>query len=119
MHFKRVDFPAPLGPSTATSSWSPTSKVMPLNALIPPYEACRFSTLSTSILPIRRFSEVGIYDGPVGLHFLRYSIADGPAKIEYSYPITDLHDHTHMMLDQEHRQVKAFPNVPYEPDQLH
>src|SRR5215510_14153169 len=99
-----VVLPAPLLPRRATTSPSPTWKVTPFKARISPYDTWRFLTSSTlGVHPRRPLApaEIGFDDARVLLHLGGAPLRDLLSVVEHGDVVGDLHDHAHVVLDEE------------------
>src|SRR5215831_6490667 len=95
----KVDFPAPLAPMSATISPRRTCRCTPLSTVMGPYPANR--SLIASMPWLVFGSKIGLDDAWVGLNLSRGSLGDLFPKIEHGDDIADVHDHRHVMLDQQ------------------
>src|SRR5258705_4223175 len=110
-----VVFPAPLLPRSVTISPCPTSRPTPLSARISPYDTSSDSTLSTRLRPRpgAALAQVGFDHRRVALDLARRPLGDLLAVIEHRDPVGDLHDHAHVVLDQDNGDAE----VGHEPTQ--
>src|SRR5919198_945681 len=101
MALTSVVLPAPLGPTTQTSSRSPTRSDTSESAGAAPYATRKRSTLSM------RGSEIyGRNFGP--LHdVVRRALGDDPAVVEHHDSLGELHYHGHDVLDEDHGRSLA------------
>src|SRR5579859_1154218 len=105
-----VDFPAPLGPSTAVMPWFGTRRLTPSNAVTPPYATRNVSTSSIGP-PVGRgrdFSpEICVGDGLVMPHLLRRAGSDEAAEVKNVDALTYRHDEIEPVLDESDRHPAA------------
>src|SRR3954467_3016091 len=115
-----VLLPAPLRPSSVTSSPSPILKSIPCRMCDSPYQACKFSTRSSS-LEVRMKAAVSRMSGPhIGLYDLgvagdRGVIALGQdaAAGQYRDGVGQIGDDRQIVLDHQHRAVsRHLPDQP-------
>src|SRR4249919_2611391 len=128
-----VVLPAPLAPSSATTSPSSTVSDTPCSATIGPYRASTFSSSSSRAIVLRGVglvrigrqrlrlllvlgrAEIGLDDLRVGLYLGRHALGDLAAEVEDVDALGHRHDEVHVVLDEQDRErvVGAQP-----PDQL-
>src|SRR5213079_996390 len=109
-----VVLPAPLLPRTATISPRPTSSPTPLSARILPYETSSPSTRSMPTLALAR-PEIRLDDPRVPLDLPRRPLGDLLAVVEHRHPVRHLHDHAHVVLDQDDREPEVGDELAHEP----
>src|SRR5262247_493660 len=98
-----VVLPAPLLPRIVTISPRPTSSPTPLSARISPYATSSDSTLSMRPRSGRgpALAEIGLDHPRVALDLSRWPLGDLLAVVQHSHAVGDLHDHAHVVLDQD------------------
>src|SRR5215510_6308772 len=101
----RVDLPAPLAPMSATTSPSLTSRLTPRNARMAPYPTCTLSTRSMGSLVLG--AKVGFDDALISLDRLRRAFGDLLPEVQHRDDVRDLHDHRHIVLDQQDRLAEG------------
>src|SRR5919106_868780 len=130
----RVDFPAPLGPITVTTSPSFTSSETPLRmSTSGTYPATRSSARSTTPLPAESSAAPPVRPGSwvpsatiatscsrlrdrpraqvrvdhpfVGAHVVRRPVGDHPALRHHDHAVGVVHHHLHVMLDKQERHA--------------
>src|SRR5688572_14172832 len=94
---RRVDLPAPLGPSSATVSPFSTASETPCSTGAAPYEACRSES--------RSIAKVGLHHGGLRAHFLRRAFGDARAEVEHHHAAGERQQEAHVVLDQQHRDA--------------
>src|SRR6266568_7511273 len=102
-----VVLPAPLRPSSVTTSPAHTSKVTPCRIWDSPYQACRFSTASSGVPDAS-----GMPHSHVGLAHLRI-VRDGlvvalrqhPAARKHRNAIGQIRDDAEIVLDHQHGAI--------------
>src|ERR1700712_2935403 len=97
-----VVLPAPLGPSTATSSPASTCMVMSSSAVALPYDALKCS-ISSNILGLLA-ADIGFDDAGVGDDFRRRAGRDHFAEIDGDHPRHQLHELAQLVLDKQDSQ---------------
>src|SRR5262245_20688188 len=105
-----VVLPAPLLPSRATTSPSPTRKVTPFKARISPSDTWRFRTSSTLGLRARcplAAAEIGFDDAGVLLDVGGAPLGNLLPVVEHGDVVGDLHDHAHVVLDEEDGEAEV------------
>src|SRR5216684_326362 len=101
----KVDFPAPLAPTSATSSACPTSRSIPKSTgpaskpAVRPRTSSRGSGLGAFRISL---TEVGLDHALVLEHHLRLALGQDATRLEHDGPAADPDDHAHHVLDQEH-----------------
>src|SRR5512143_1820157 len=97
MHFRVVDFPAPLAPSRVTISPRWIVRLTPFSARTWPYGA----TMDFSSSKLFLFSQVGLDDLRILTDLQRCAFRDLLPVIENHDPVADIHHQLHVVLDQE------------------
>src|SRR5690348_17024266 len=109
---RRVDLPAPLGPSTAVMPRSGTRRLTPSSAVTPPYATCRPSTSSTGAASFRRgqlITEVCAGHRRVVLHVVRRPRSDHAAEVKNVHATANRHHEVQPVLDEGDRHPVAQP----------
>src|SRR3954471_6100166 len=91
-----VLLPAPLGPTTHTSSPRSTCNDTSHSAGAAPYAACTFTTSSMG-----RLSQVGTHHIGVAHHFARLSLRDQLAVVQHHDAVRQRHHRAHHVLDED------------------
>src|SRR5262245_12958437 len=104
-----VVLPAPLLPRIVTISPRPTWRATPRSAGISPYETSSDSTLSTvrSARDCASPAEIRLDDPRARLNLPRRALGDLLAVVQDGHAIGDLHDHAHVVLDQDDGEVQV------------
>src|SRR5260221_8060260 len=98
-----VVLPAPLRPSSVTSSPRPISKPTPCRMCDSPYQACRPSTLSK--VSSMTGPDIGFDDGRVLRHGGVRALGQHLAARQHGDGVREVGDHGHVVLDHQHRAV--------------
>src|SRR3954447_16623293 len=104
-----VVLPAPLRPSSVTTSPARTSNVTPCRMWDSPYQACRFSTASSGVPDAS-----GMPDSHIGFAHLRIvrdslvvPLRQNPAAGEHRDAIGQVRDDAEIVLDHQHGAVEG------------
>src|SRR3954471_21670317 len=100
MHFSVVVLPAPLRPSSVTTSPSRTSKSMPCRMWDSPYQAFRFLTDRSTSGMAR--SKVCLYYLRVGRDALIVALGEDLAALQHRDAVRQRGDHRKVVLDHQH-----------------
>src|SRR5436190_22087322 len=92
-----VLFPAPLGPITATSSPSPTSRETSQTAGASPYEMARCRASSNDMDP----AQIDLDDPVVSHHLVREAGGDDLALVQHHDTMRQLEDGADQVLDEQ------------------
>src|SRR5262245_19927757 len=105
--FSVVVLPAPLRPSSVTTSPARTSKVAPWSTWDSPYQACRPSTARRGATPGLSMAdpEIGLAHERVGRNRLVVAFGEHPAAREHRDAIGEVGDDAEIVLDHQHRAV--------------
>src|SRR5512145_871187 len=95
-----VDFPAPLGPITQTTSFSSTCSETPKRTWMLPYPAWTSRSSSWGMGPL---PEVGLDHALVTLDRLGGPLRDLHAVVHHEDGLAVVHDDVHVVLDDENR----------------
>src|SRR2546421_7309339 len=97
-------FPAPLAPIRQTSSPGCTTRSRPRRAATGPYAAWRSSRLSNGVRSGAATGgpQVGADNVRVRLDGGGRACGDHAAMVQHDHGVRDRHDHSHVVLDQEH-----------------
>src|SRR5688572_18706683 len=101
--FKVVVLPAPLRPSSVTSSPWPISKSTPCKICDSPYQACRPATLSSASAMAR--PDIGFDDQRILRHGLVGSFGQHLTTRQHGDRVGQIGDDRHVVLDHQHRAV--------------
>src|SRR3954468_11236192 len=104
-----VVFPAPLAPSSTTTSPSSTRRSRPRSTCTGPYAASSPSTSSRVVIATPSLSsapEVGLDDALVVLHHSRGAFGDLASEVEDDDLVGDAHHELHVMFDEQDRQTE-------------
>src|SRR5262245_19192965 len=101
--FNVVVLPAPLRPSSVTSSPLPISKPTPCRMWDSPYHACRASTLSS--VSAMAGAHVGFDDRRILRHRLVWSLGQHLAARQHGDGVGEVGDDGHVVLDHQHGAV--------------
>src|SRR5687768_6112321 len=97
--FSVVVLPAPLRPSSVTTSLCPTSKSMPCRMCDSPYHA--FNPLTSSMSGSQvRFHHLGVLR-----HAVVAAFGEDLAALEHGDGVRQVGDHREVVLDHQHRAV--------------
>src|SRR5262245_15791958 len=96
-----VDFPAPFAPMIETISSARTSAETPWSTSISPYPACTSSRRSNTSRA-GSATKIRLDDLRVPAHRFGRALGDFLAVVEYDDALGDVHDHVHVVLDQQH-----------------
>src|SRR5688572_10358465 len=94
---RRVDLPAPLGPSSATVSPFSTASETSCSTGAAPYEACRSES--------RSIAKVGLHHRRMRAHFVRRAFGDARAEVEHYHAAGERQQEAHVVLDQQNRDA--------------
>src|SRR5438309_4646396 len=104
-----VVLPAPLRPSSVTTSPSPTVKFIPCRMCDSPYQACRSPTLSSVLCSTAPSGMTGPH---IGLHDLRIlrdrgivALGENAAARQHADRVGEVGDDRKIVLDHEHSAV--------------
>src|SRR5262245_17427829 len=105
--FSVVVLPAPLRPSSVTTSPAKTSKVTPWSTWDSPYQACSPSIASSgAILGLSMADpEIGFLDVRVGRDRIVVAFSQHPTTGEHGDTVGEVRDHTEIVLDHQYRAV--------------
>src|SRR5262249_15953974 len=117
MVLSAVVLPAPLLPRIVTVSPRPTWRATPRSAWSSPYATASDSTLSTVRSARGRASpaEIRLDDPRARLNLSRRALGDLLAVVQNGHPIGDLHDHAHVVLDQDDGEVEIGDEAAQQP----
>src|SRR5690349_4478733 len=101
MVLRVVDLPAPLCPSSATTSPSSTRRLTPCSTVLLPYPACRAST-SRSALGIALDAEVDFRERRIARDLIGFAACEHPALVQKHDFVRELRDELHVVFDQQH-----------------
>src|SRR6185312_16312778 len=109
MVFSSVDFPAPLGPMTATTSPSSNARLTPFNIRVRPYPDSIRSTPSSvaDLVELSGTAKIGLLYGGVGLHRLGIAGEQQLTLVEHIDVVRQRHHQAHVVLDDEHDEIGA------------
>src|SRR5882757_8372017 len=106
MALRVVVLPAPLRPSSVTTSPGMTSKVTPWSTCDSPYQASSPSSASSGVVASRIADpEIGFADQRVGRHRLVVAFSKHAPTGEHRDAVRELRDHAEIVLDHQHRAV--------------
>src|SRR5262249_52628575 len=105
MDFIVVVLPAPLRPSSVTTSPALTSKVTPCSTWDSPYQACSPSTFSSGAALAMANPEIGFAHAGVGRDRIVVALGHDPAAGEHRDPVGQIGNHTEIVLDHQHRAI--------------
>src|SRR5579883_3624461 len=111
-----VVLPAPLRPSSVTTSPARTSKATPCSTCDSPYQACRSSTASSAssglfsgmdrlVACFLAHSEIGLAHLRVRRHGRVVTLGEHAAAGEHRDAVAQVGDHAEVVLDHQHRAV--------------
>src|SRR5690349_12139275 len=103
-----VVLPAPLRPSSVTTSPARTSKVAPCSTCDSPYQACRSSTASSAPSGMAH-SQIGLAHLGVGRDAGVVALGEHPAAREHRDAVAEVGDHAEIVLDHQHGAVGRHP----------
>src|SRR6185312_9393039 len=104
--FKVVVLPAPLRPSSVTTSPSRTSKLTPCRMCDSPYQASRFSTAKSGApRSSMAHSHIGLANVGIVRHRLVVALGEHPAACQHGFSFGWYGDHREVMLDHQHGAV--------------
>src|SRR5262245_31725816 len=103
--FSVVVLPAPLRPSSVTTSPANTSNVAPCRTWDSPYQACNPSTDSKGAPAGLSMAnpEVGLAHQRIGRNRLVVPLREYPAAREHGDAVGEVGDHAEIVLDHQHR----------------
>src|SRR5262249_11773710 len=99
----RVDFPAPFAPMMQTISPARTASDTPRRTSTSSYPA----TTSRSSSSAPSAAKVRLDHARVAADHLRWALGDLLAVVEDDHAPGDVHDHVHVVLDQQHGLARA------------
>src|SRR2546423_982789 len=107
MDLSVVVLPAPLRPSSVTTSPANTSKAAPCSTWDSPYQACSPSTASKGAPPGLSMAdpEVGLAHARVGGYRLVVALGEHSAAREHGDAVREVGDHAEIVLDHQHRAL--------------
>src|SRR5262245_37734852 len=99
-----VVLPAPLRPSSVTTSPGCTSNVAPCSTWDSPYQACRASTASSGAVVGLSMagSEIGLAHAGMGRDRVVVALGHDAAAREHGDAVGEVGDHAQIMLDHQH-----------------
>src|SRR5438094_1929438 len=107
--FSVVVLPAPLRPSSVTTSPANTSKVAPCNTWDSPYQACSPSTASRGAV-----AGLSMAHSQIGLAYLRVgrdrgviALGEHPPACEHRDAVGEVGDHAEIVLDHQHGAIRG------------
>src|SRR5262249_40303351 len=103
-----VVLPAPLRPSSVTTSPARTSKVTPCSTCDSPYQACRLSTASSAASGMPH-SQVGLAHFRIGRDAGVVALGEHAAAGEHGDAVAEIGDHGQIVLDHQHGAVGGDP----------
>src|ERR1700681_4610670 len=104
--FSVVVLPAPLRPSSVTTSPSRTSKFTPCRMWDSPYQACRSLTASKGVrVSSMPDPHIGLAHFGIGGHGVVVAFRQYPAAREHGDGVGNIGDHRKIMLDHQHGAV--------------
>src|SRR5262249_28053232 len=106
--FSVVVLPAPLRPSSVTTSPGRTSKVTPCRMCDSPYQACRPSTASSGSLRVTSSmadTHIGLADFRVVRDLVVVALREHPAAREHGDAVGEVRDDRKIVLDHQHGAV--------------
>src|SRR5215831_7916897 len=106
--FSVVVLPAPLRPSSVTTSPARTSKVTPCSTCDSPYHACRFSIASSAASGMTH-SEIGLAHLGVRRHGGVVAFGEHAAAGEHRDAVAQVGDDGKIVLDHQHGAVGRHP----------
>src|SRR5258708_20658125 len=106
-----VVLPAPLRPSSVTTSPGNTSKLAPCSTWDSPYQACRASTASkgATLGLSMAGTEIGLAHARMGRDRRIVALGHHPAAREHGDAVGEVGDHAEVMLDHPHGAVGGDP----------
>src|SRR5690242_10475681 len=106
--FSVVVLPAPLRPSSVTTSPGNTSKLAPCSTWDSPYQACRPSTASRGVMPGLSIAdpEIGFAHAWIAGHGIVAALGEHPAPGQHGDAVGKIGDHAEIMLDHQHRALR-------------
>src|SRR5215472_169003 len=109
--FSVVVLPAPLRPSSVTTSPTKTSKLAPWSTWDSPYQACSPSTASSgAVLGLSMAgSEIGLAHAGMGRDGVIVALGHHATAREHSNAVGQVGDHAEIVLDHQHRAVGRDP----------
>src|SRR5262249_18882584 len=105
--FSVVVLPAPLRPSSVTTSPAKTSKLAPWSTWDSPYQASRPSPASSGAMPGLSMAnpEIGLAHKRVGRNRLVVALGEHSATREHRDAVGEVGDDAEIVLDHQHRAV--------------
>src|SRR5688572_31849641 len=106
--FRVVVLPAPLRPKSVTSSPRPISKPTPWRMCDSPYQACRFSTLSSgslSTVSAMPRPDIGFDHGRIFGHRRVRALGQDRAARQHGDGVGEIGDDGHVVLDHQYGAV--------------
>src|SRR5215510_5484263 len=105
--FRVVVLPAPLRPSSVTTSPTKTSKLAPWSTWDSPYQACSPSTASSGATPGLSMAdpEIGLTHLRVGGDRLVIALGQHAPAREHGDAVGEVGDDAEIVLDHQHRAV--------------
>src|SRR5207253_4931458 len=102
--FSVVVLPAPLRPSSVTTSPANTSKVAPCSTWDSPYQACSPSTASSGVVAglSMTHSQIGLAHLRVGGDGRVIALGEHPPAREHGDAVGEIGDHAEIVLDHQH-----------------
>src|SRR5262245_35368629 len=106
-----VVLPAPLRPSSVTTSPARTSNETPCSTCDSPYQACRPSTASSGTPSGLSMAdpEIGFAHRGVGRHRVVVALRQHPRAREHSDAVGEIGDHAEIVLDHQHGAIRGDP----------
>src|SRR6516162_6367453 len=105
--FSVVVLPAPMRPSSVTTSPTKTSKLAPWSTWDSPYQACSPSTASSgAVLGLSMADpEIGLTHQRVGRNCLVVPFGEHSTTREHRDAVGEVGDHAEIVLDHQHRPL--------------
>src|SRR5207249_3990110 len=107
--FSVVVLPAPLRPSSTTTSPALTSKVTPWSTWDSPYQACSPSTFRSGAVLAMADSEIGFAHTGVGRHRIVVAFRQDPPARQHRDPVGEIGNHAEIVLDHQHGAIGRNP----------
>src|SRR5260370_9476795 len=106
-----VVLPAPLRPSSVTTSPGNTSKLAPCSTWDSPYQVCRGSTArkGATLGLSMAGTEIGLAHARMGRDRRIVALGHHPAAREHGDAVGEVGDHAEVMLDHQHGAVGGDP----------
>src|SRR4051812_26574137 len=104
-----VDLPAPLAPTTPTTSPCATSSVFRSTARLPAYETCRLRTCRTEVFAasLIRLPQIRLEHTRVLPDLRRRAVGELLAEVEHADAVGHGHDQVHVVFDDDERDTLA------------